>query len=117
MAQILYTVLRYIPDQIRFEPRNIGVVVLDIKENKVVLKILDSQLLSFEKHPEHKSVVLTALDGVEDICRRSTLDEKSLRSLCDQIHGLIDATSPRFYETNSTVDDEAGLLFEHLVEN
>ena len=114
MAKVMYSVLRYIESAVRFEPRNVGVVAMDLESGSTDIRFVDRMPVL---NPAHRDLVATASAALQDDYNRFLLfcegapEEKTFVAVVNQVHGVLDATEPRYYETDMPFNAEFEKLF------
>lgn len=114
MAKVVYSVLRYVESAVRFEPRNIGVVAMDLETGSTDIRFVDRMPVL---NPVHRHLVATASAALQDDYNRfllfpeGTADEKVFSAVVNQVHGVLDASEPRYYESDTPFNAEFEKLF------
>jgi Protein of unknown function (DUF3037) len=84
-----YSVLKYIDDQIRDEPVNVGILVISREENKIYFASILKKYEFLNCSPESKIILNGVLSKLENDLEHLNPTEENLQSIRDKFDGKI----------------------------
>lgn len=113
--ELRYTVVKYVPDHVRYEPINIGCAVFtpDMKNRSLILTKQAGRLVDTRGIPAGSKAIKLLLQALEDDFDRAT-SEEALLAAFGRYGNAIELTPP-LASSGGTVEDEAHRLYDRFV--